>query len=69
MEPVLILSNNRSSVPVILFTSWDQEEILTDAPGYDPVFYLQKGGNPRTLFSQPGGNVREVCRWHEDEGA
>jgi len=47
-----------SSVQFILFTYRDQKDVMTDAPDFRTSSYLNNGGNPRSLFTEPEGKIR-----------
>lgn len=64
-----ILTKKHSSVPFILFTCRDQKDVMAGALDCSTLFYLQKGGNPRSLFTELEGKIREVCRLYKAEGA
>jgi DNA-binding NtrC family response regulator len=63
-----ILNEKRCSIPFILFTVWGQEEVMTETISYRAVYYLQKSGNPRSLFTELEDKIREACRLHKTEG-
>lgn len=63
-----ILNEKRCSIPFILFTVWDREEVMTEAISNGALYYIQKSGNPRYLFTELEGKIREASRRHKTEG-
>jgi CheY-like chemotaxis protein len=64
-----ILKEKQCPTPFILFTCRDREEIMSESLNKGMIFYLQKGGNPRSLFNELDGKIREACRQQKAEGA
>jgi len=56
-----ILNEKHCSLPFILFTVWGREEVMTKVTGNGALYYIQKTGNPRSLFTELEGKIREVC--------
>jgi CheY-like chemotaxis protein len=56
-----ILREKRCAVPFILFTGRGREEVMTEALESGAMFYLQKGGNPRSRFTELEHKIREAC--------
>lgn len=48
------------SPPFILFTGRGREEVVMDAINNGAAFYLQKGGDPRTLFAELAHKIRQA---------
>jgi DNA-binding NtrC family response regulator len=63
-----ILREKRCAVPFILFTGWGHEEVMTEALESGAMFYLQKGGNPRSRFTELEHKIREACGQYRAEG-
>jgi DNA-binding NtrC family response regulator len=63
-----ILNEKRYSIPFILFTVWGREEVMTEVTSNGALYYIQKSGNPRSLFTELEGKIREACRQHKTEG-
>jgi DNA-binding NtrC family response regulator len=56
-----ILRDKRCVIPFILFTGRGREEVMTEALESGAMFYLQKGGNPRSRFTELENKIREAC--------
>jgi len=56
-----ILKEKRCDVPFILFTGRGREEVMREAFDCGAMFYLQKGGNPRSRFTELEFKIREAC--------
>jgi DNA-binding response OmpR family regulator len=63
-----ILNEKHCSIPFILFTGRGREEIMTEALKNGALFYLQKSGNPRSLFAELDLKIREASRRRPAEG-
>jgi DNA-binding NtrC family response regulator len=63
-----ILNEKQCSIPFILFTGRGREEIMTEALQNGAMFYLQKSGNPRSLFAELDQKIREASRRRQVEG-
>jgi DNA-binding NtrC family response regulator len=57
-----ILNEKNSSIPFILFTGRGREEIMTEAINNGAIYYIQKGGHPRSPFAELDNKVREASR-------
>lgn len=55
-------------VPFILFTGRGREEVVIEAINNGADFYLQKGGDPRAMFSELGHKIRLAVRRRKVEG-
>ena len=62
-----ILKKKQCSIPFILFTGRGREEVMTEAINNGAMFYIQKGGNPRSQFAELDQKVREACGWRHAE--
>ena len=62
-----LLKEKQCSIPFILFTGRGREEVMIKALNNGAMFYLQKGGNPRSLFIELDNKIREAYRRHNDE--
>ena len=49
-------------IPFILFTGRGREEVVIEAINNGADFYLQKGGDPRAMFSELGHKIRQAVR-------
>jgi len=56
-----ILKEKGCAVPFILFTGRGREEVMTEAFDCGAMFFLQKGGNPRSRFTELEFKIREAC--------
>lgn len=63
------LQERTSSIPFILFTKKDREEVVIEAFNNGAAYYLQKGGNPRVLFAELEHILREATRRKRAEDA
>jgi DNA-binding NtrC family response regulator len=63
-----ILKEKHCAIPFILFTGRGREEIMTEALESGALFYLQKGGNPRSRFTELEHKIREACGQYPAEG-
>jgi CheY-like chemotaxis protein len=63
-----ILKEKQCSIPFILFTGRGREEVMTEALNNGAMFYIQKGGNPRSQFAELDQKIREACRQHQTVG-
>lgn len=55
------------TVPFILFTGKGREEVVIEAINNGVDFYLQKGGDPRVQFTEPGHKVIQAVTRREAE--
>jgi DNA-binding NtrC family response regulator len=62
-----ILKKKQCSIPFILFTGRGREEVMTEAINNGAMFYIQKGGSPRSQFIELDQKVREACGWCQTE--
>jgi len=49
-------------IPFIVFTGKGREEIVIEALNYGADFYLQKGGDPKPLFTELANAIRHLVR-------
>jgi DNA-binding response OmpR family regulator len=63
-----ILKEKQCSTPFILFTGRGREEVMTEAINNGAMFYLQKGGSPRSQFIELDQKIREACRRRRTQG-
>jgi DNA-binding NarL/FixJ family response regulator len=63
-----ILNKHQCSIPFILFTGRGREEVMNEAISNGARFYLQKSGNPRSLFTELDQKIREACKGRPAEG-
>lgn len=54
-----------SQVPFILFTGKGREEVIIEAINSGVAFYLQKGGDPVSLFAELAHKIRQAVRAEE----
>ena len=57
-----ILREKHCSIPFILFTGKGREEVMVEAMSNGAMFYIQKGGNPRSQFAELNNKIREASR-------
>ena len=57
-----ILKEKQYSIPFILFTGRGREEVMTEAISNGAMFYIQKGGNPRSQFIELDLKIRQACQ-------
>lgn len=57
------------SLPFILFTGKGREEVVMEAINHGATFYLQKGGDPKTLFVELAHKIREAVGRQRAESA
>ena len=62
-----LLKANNSSIPFILYTGHGREEVMDDAFANGAIFYIQKGGNPRSKFTEIDLKIRQAHRIHRAE--
>ena len=55
------------SIPFIVFTGKGREEVAIEALNNGADFYLQKGGEPRTLFTELANAIRHLVRRSDAE--
>jgi PAS domain S-box-containing protein len=63
-----ILKEKQSSIPFILFTGRGREEVVIEAINNGATYYIQKGGDSRSLFAELEHKIREAVRRHHAEG-
>lgn len=52
----------KGDIPFILFTGRGREEVVIEAINNGADFYLQKGGDPKAMFSELGHKIRQAVR-------
>ena len=57
-----ILREKHCSIPFILFTGRGREEVMVEAMSNGAMFYIQKGGHPRSQFAELNTKIREAFR-------
>lgn len=57
-----ILRKKHCTIPVILFTGSGGEEVKVEAMRNGAMFYLRKGGHPRSQFAELTNKIREAFR-------
>lgn len=57
----LVRAENRS-IPFIIFTGKGREEVVIEALNNGADFYLQKGGDPKPLFTELSHAIRHLVR-------
>ncbi len=71
-DGIRFLKSLRSSgdmIPFILFTGKGREEVVIEAINNGADAYLQKGGEPRSLFAELEHRIRTIVRRHRAEAA
>lgn len=63
------LHKNPSSPPFILFTGKGREEVVMEAINNGAAFYLQKGGDTRTLFAELVHKIKQAIGKYQAESA
>ncbi|WP_292369340.1 PAS domain S-box protein [Methanoregula sp. UBA64] len=58
------LRAKKSRIPFILFTGKGREEVVIKALNCGADFYLQKGGDPRSQFTELGHMIRHAVQEH-----
>ena len=56
-------------LPFILFTGKGREEVVIEAINSGVDFYIQKGGDPTSQFSELAHKIRQAVRWRTAERA
>lgn len=72
MDGITFLKEVRArygAIPFILFTGRGREEVVIEAINNGADFYLQKGGDPRSLFAELMHKVRTVVQRRQTEDA
>lgn len=72
MDGISLLKKIRespSSPPFILFTGKGREEVVIEAINNGAAFYLQKTGDPRTLFVELAHKIRQAVHQRRAESA
>jgi PAS domain S-box-containing protein len=72
MDGITFLKKVRAkygSIPFILFTGRGREEVVIQALNSGADFYLQKGGDPRSLFAELMHKIRIVVQRRQTEDA
>jgi PAS domain S-box-containing protein len=72
MDGIMFLKairSRRDPVPFILFTGRGREEVVVEAINNGADFYLQKGGEIKSQFSELAHKIRQAVRRRKAEGA
>jgi PAS domain S-box-containing protein len=64
-----LLQTKKYNTPFILFTGRGREEVVIQAINNGATFYLQKGGDPKSLFAELGHKIKEAARRRQAEEA
>jgi PAS domain S-box-containing protein len=64
-----VLRSANNSIPFILFTGKGREEVAIEALNSGADFYLQKGGDPRSLFAELTNRIRQAVQRQRAEQA
>lgn len=67
IELLKCVRNENPTIPFIVFTGKGREEIVIEALNYGADFYLQKGGDPKPLFTELANAVRHLVRRSQAE--
>lgn len=62
IELLKMVRDEKPSIPFIIFTGKGREEVVIDALNNGADFYLQKGGDPKPLFTELAHAVRHLIR-------
>ncbi len=69
IEFLKILQERECTIPFILFTGKGREEVVIEAIDNGATYYLQKGGDPKSMFAELEHKVKEASRRHKAEEA
>ncbi len=67
IELLKCVRHENPNIPFIIFTGKGREEVVIDALNNGADFYLQKGGDPRPLFTELAHAVRHLVRRNQAE--
>jgi PAS domain S-box-containing protein len=67
IEFLKILQKQKCTIPFILFTGKGREEVVIEAIDNGATYYIQKGGDPKSLFAELEHKVREASRRRKAE--
>ncbi|MDD3573932.1 response regulator [Methanospirillum sp.] len=67
IELLKCVRKEKPSIPFIIFTGKGREEVVIEALNYGADFYLQKGGEPKPLFTELANAVRHLVRRSQAE--
>ena len=62
IELLKCVRSENPSIPFIIFTGKGREEVVIEALNNGADFYLQKGGDPKPLFTELANAVRHLVR-------
>ncbi|MBP9009516.1 MAG: response regulator [Methanospirillum sp.] len=62
IELLKCVRKENPTIPFIVFTGKGREEIVIEALNYGADFYLQKGGDPKPLFTELANAIRHLVR-------
>lgn len=57
-----ILREKKIELPVVIFSAENSEKALVRSIGGGAMYYVQKGGNPRTMFEKLSSMIREAVQ-------
>lgn len=67
IELLKCVRKDNPNIPFIVFTGKGREEIVIEALNYGADFYLQKGGDPKPLFTELANAIRHLVRRSQAE--
>ena len=67
IELLKCVRKENPTIPFIVFTGKGREEIVIEALNYGADFYLQKGGDPKPLFTELANAIRHLVRRSQAE--
>ncbi|NLV28310.1 MAG: response regulator [Methanomicrobiales archaeon] len=67
IELLKLVRTENSSIPFIIFTGKGREEVVIEALNNGADFYLQKGGDPKPLFTELAHAVHHLVRRYRAE--
>ena len=62
IEFLRILQKKKNTIPVIIFSGNGSEELLMEAISNGATDYLQKGGDPKSMFAELARKIQVVSR-------
>jgi PAS domain S-box-containing protein len=62
IEFLKVVRRNYFNLPFILFTGRGREEVIIDAINYGADFYIQKGGDPKSLYLELSHKIKQALR-------
>jgi len=67
IELLKCVRNENPTIPFIIFTGKGREEVVIEALNNGADFYMQKGGDPKPLFTELANAVRHLVRRSQAE--